>query len=128
MSAPPLTELLRGAALFLAEHAGPALGPNAPLAARVQIVARLLESAATELEERPALEAERREALARLLGSTGDLEQLDRQLAAHLRRNPELTTEEDERLRGYFLSALRGELRAVAPGFDTRLHPERPHT
>jgi hypothetical protein len=88
----------------------------------------MLESAAAESEEGPAVQAEKRETLARLLGVQADVPTLEHVLADRLRHNPDLTPDEEQRMRGYFLSALRGELRLLAPRFDTRLHPEEPHT
>jgi hypothetical protein len=126
--ATPLPELLRAAAVFLAERVGPALGADTPMAFRVRLVAQMLESAAAEAEEGPAILVEKREALARLLGVRADVPTLEHVLADRLRQNGDLTPDEEQRLRGYFLSALRGELRMLAPRFDTRLHPEEPHT
>jgi hypothetical protein len=126
--ATPLPDLLRGAAAFLSERVAPALGAETPMSFRVRLLAQMLESAAAEAEEGPAVQVEKREALARLLGVQADVATLEHVLADRLRHNTDLTPDEEQRLRGYFLSALRGELRMLAPRFDTRLHPEEPHT
>lgn len=121
-------DLLRSAALFLNEKVSGAVGADTALAFRVRVVAHLLEAAAAEVEEGPAVDVERRDALARLLGAQGDLQTLETVLSHRLRENVEETPDEDGRLRGFLLNALRAELRLLAPRFDTRLHPEDPHT
>jgi hypothetical protein len=125
---PPIPDLLRAAAHFLAEKVVDRVAADAPLAFRLRVVAHVLEAAAAELEEGPAIVADRRENLERLLHRTGDLATLEAALARRLRGDPEISPDEDRRIRGCLMSGLRAELRLYAPRFDTRLHPESPRS
>lgn len=125
---PPVPDLLRAAAHFLGERVLERVAGDAPLANRLRVVTHLLEAAAAELEEGPAIAAERRENVGKLLHRTGTLESLEAALARRLRTAPDLDFEEDRRIRGCLLGGLRAELRLYAPRFDTRLHPETPRT
>lgn len=121
-------ELLRSAAVFLNDRVAGAVGPDTALAFRVRVVSHLLEAAAAEVEEGPTIEEERRESLAHLLSAQGNLQTLETVLAHQMREDLDQTPDEEAALRGFLLNALRAELRLVAPRFDTRLHPEAPHT
>lgn len=124
----PVPDLLRSAAAFLNQRVAPAVGADTALSSRIRVIAHLLEAAAAEVEEGPAVDVERRDALVRLLGATGDLRTLETVLSHQLREDAEGTPESEATLRGFLLNALRAELRLVSPRFDTRLHPEAPHT
>lgn len=125
---PTIPELLRAAALLLEERVVERVAADAPLAFRLRVVTHVLEAAAAELDEGPAVAAERRENLERLLHRTAPLEVLESMLARRLRTAPDLDPDEDRRIRGCLLGGLRAELRLYAPRFDTRLHPRTGRT
>lgn len=124
MSYPTIPSLLHAAAVFLNEKAAAGLYADAPLAFRVRVVAHMLEAAAAEVEHGSAVAAGRREALAKLLQTDGELPALEEALCRKLSEGPPLDPEEDQRVRGHLMDALRAELRLFSPRFDTRLHPE----
>ena len=114
---PDHSTLLDAVASFLMADVVPKLEADKALQFRALIAANLATVVAGELRTEPARLASESKRLEALLGHTGPLEALNRQLSSSLRKN-ELGPEQLERALDHLLATARETLEVTNPRFE----------